>query len=50
MTSIRLYKILQKHVGVINSLIVKMGRDELTKEVVKEESIKNINEVLEAIK
>lgn len=50
MTSIKLYKILQKHVGVINSLVVKLGNEELTKEEVKTEAIKNIKQILKDIK
>ena len=50
MTSVKLYKLLQNHVGSLNSLAVKLRDDLMTKEEVKKITVKNIKNLLKELK
>lgn len=50
MTSIRLYKLLQNHIGNTNSLIVKLREDLMTKDEVKKIIIEDTKKLLKELK
>jgi len=49
MTSLKLYKLLQDHVGKMNALAVKLSQEKLTKDEVKEQAEASAKELLAAL-
>jgi len=49
MTSVKLYKLLQRHTGIVNDLAVKLSKEEITKEEAKRRAGRSVRMFLEDI-